>query len=48
MKLTNKETKVLISLINMFQFDGAEWALEGIWLTKLKNKLNAIRYRIHR
>lgn len=48
MRLTIKEIKVLISLINSEQFDGAEWYLNGISLTKLKNKLNAQIKTIHR
>ena len=37
--LNKQEIKVLISLIDIFQFDGAEWTLEKIKLNKLKEKL---------
>ena len=40
MILTKKEIKVLISLIDRQQFDGAEWTFEGIKLNNLKKKLN--------
>ena len=39
--LTKKEIKVLISLIDMFQFDGAKWGIDDIWLDNLKKKLTA-------
>lgn len=39
MKLTKEEIKVIISLIDTQQFDGAEWEIDGISLNKLKNKL---------
>lgn len=39
MELTNKEKEVIVRLIDAQQFDGAEWTLEGISLSKLKNKL---------
>ncbi len=42
MKLTKKEIEVIVSLINMQQFDGAEWEFEGVSLTKLKNKLQRL------
>lgn len=37
--LTEDEIKVIISLIIMFQADGAQWSLEGVNLTQLKKKL---------
>lgn len=37
--LTKKEKKVLISLINMQQFDGSKYTFEGILLDELKGKL---------
>lgn len=37
--MTKKETEVIISLIDMFQFDSADWTLEGINLGELKKKL---------
>ena len=40
MKLTKKEIEVIVNLINMQQFDGAEWEFENISLTELKNKLS--------
>ena len=42
MKLTQKEIKVLISLIDGQQFDGSEWTFEGIKLNDLKKKLKEI------
>ena len=40
MELNKKEIEVVTNLIDMQQFDGAEWSFEGISLTKLKNKIN--------
>ena len=45
MKLTKREKEVIVSLINMQQFDGAEWTFEGILLNKLKNKLRRLNAR---
>lgn len=39
MRLSKKEIEVMISLIDGYQFDGAQWELEGVSLDKLKNKL---------
>ena len=44
MKLSKKEIKVIISLIDGQQFDGAEWEFEGIFLTELKNKLRGRKF----
>ena len=46
MKLTKKEIKVIISLIDGQQFDGAEWIFEGIRLDDLKKKLKSINVEI--
>ena len=37
--MNKKELKVIISLINMFQFDGASWTVDGIKLNDLSKKL---------
>lgn len=39
MSLSNLEIKVIISLIDSYQFDGAEWGINGIKLNDLKAKL---------
>lgn len=39
LKLTNKEIRVIISLIDSQQFDGARWTINGVDLTEFKKKL---------
>lgn len=37
--MSKEEIKVIISLIYMFQFDGASWSIDGIKLNDLAKKL---------
>lgn len=39
MKLTPKEIKVIIGMINSEQWDGASWTINDVNLNKLRDKL---------
>ncbi len=40
--LTKEEIKVIIGLIDDYQFDGCAWGSNGIWLNDIKKKLYEI------
>lgn len=42
MDISTEEVEVIVALINDYQGDGAKWAIDGIWLDDLKNKIRTM------